>query len=198
MEKTWPGNRGTNEQTIDYVYYDFGGVAMIEAPRGDDDATVAGNSVGPASRTETAPSVIASTQSGSILDAEDTGSGTNYWLARVGGQDFRLQVADTEASRTRGLSGRGYLAADEAMLFIFPREQNLAFWMKDVAIPIDVLFIDADRRIVSVYTMEPEPGVADQNLRVYQSGLPAKYALEIKAGAAREHGIDVGDIVELR
>ncbi|MEK6964301.1 MAG: DUF192 domain-containing protein [Nanoarchaeota archaeon] len=103
---------------------------------------------------------------------------------------FKIEIVDTPALREKGLMNRSYLAEDQGMLFVFDREQVLTFWMKDTLIPLDILFIDQNERVVDIQTMglcleEPCPG--------YISRKPAQYALEINAGMAQRYGIQEGD-----
>ncbi len=119
-------------------------------------------------------------------------------IAIVEGQVFTLEVAATSEERSRGLMARTRLPYNAAMLFIYSRERNLVFWMKDTLIPVDILFLDSAGIVVDVQTMAPEPGVRDAELTRYPSAGPARYALEMNAGLAEVHGIVVGSHVELR
>ena len=116
----------------------------------------------------------------------------------VAGQDFTVELAITADERRRGLSGRESLPPDAGMLFVFEGERVLSFWMKDTLIPLDILFIDGERRIVDIHTMPPQPGVTDAELAVYRSSEPAMYALEVNAGVAAELGLELGVIVVFR
>ena len=107
------------------------------------------------------------------------------------GKSVRVQVevADSRAERERGLMFRTDIGLNEGMLFIFPQEQELAFWMKDTPLPLDIMFFDQDGHYVSSATMEPcEP----TRCRVYRSARIAKYALEVPAGFIRQHGVEDG------
>ena len=84
------------------------------------------------------------------------------------------------------------------MLFVYPKEDRWLFWMKDTSIPLDILFLDSNRMIVDIQTMQPEPGTPDSRLRRYQPRVPALYALEINAGMAQENRFQTGMVVELR
>lgn len=83
------------------------------------------------------------------------------------------------------------------MLFIFSQEQSLSFWMKDTLIPLDIIFLDNSQRIVGIRTMQTEPGVPDDKLRIYKSAAPALYAIEMNSGLAAKYGFTVGMVVEL-
>ncbi len=118
--------------------------------------------------------------------------------ALIGGQVFRLEVARTAEERARGLMNRPSLTRDSAMLFVFPEEDYRGFWMKNTLIPLDILFLDSRGVVVDVQTMTPQPGVRDSELTVYRSAAPARYAIEINAGMAREHGVEPGAQVLFR
>ena len=117
-------------------------------------------------------------------------------LAVMGGETFILELALTPAERSRGLSNREHLAPVGGMLFVFARESNRSFWMKETLIPLDILFLDEERRIVNIHTMHPQPGVPDGQLTLYRSTAPAQYAVEVNAGIAAELELAPGMVVE--
>ena len=84
------------------------------------------------------------------------------------------------------------------MLFVYEADRPLTFWMKNTLIPLDILFVDSGGLIVDIQTMQPQPGVADSNLRRYSSAAPARYAVEMNAGLADQHELAVGDQVQFR
>ena len=116
--------------------------------------------------------------------------------AVIGGHTFTLELATTVEERRIGLSNRDHLASNAGMLFVFKEESILSFWMKDTLIPLDILFLDQDRRIVDIRTMTPQPGVPTNQLTVYRSALPAMYAVELNAGTAAELGLAPGMVVD--
>ena len=79
------------------------------------------------------------------------------------------------------------------MLFVYPDEQDLSFWMKNTLIPLSIAYIDAQGRIVDIQDMKP----LDDDPPNYVSAEPAKYALEVNQGFFDEHGVKVGDRAEL-
>jgi uncharacterized membrane protein (UPF0127 family) len=107
------------------------------------------------------------------------------------GQRFSVEIAETDATREHGLMDRTEMAADHGMLFVFQDDIPRAFWMKNTKIPLDMLFFDADRRLVSVQHNVP-PCEADP-CPAYSSGAPARYVLELNAGQARKLGVSPGD-----
>ena len=66
------------------------------------------------------------------------------------GTRVRVEVADTEATRQRGLMFRDTLAPNEGMLFVFDASGFYPFWMKNTLIPLDILWLEADGRVVSI------------------------------------------------
>jgi len=104
---------------------------------------------------------------------------------------FQVEVADTPAKRELGLQYRRELADDHGMLFLFPSEQIQAFWMKNTPIPLDMIFIGSDRRIVGI--IEQTTPFSTNSLAV---SAPSQYVLEIKGGLSRLKGIAVSDPVQ--
>ena len=109
---------------------------------------------------------------------------------RVAGTPVTVEVAETEEARQRGLMNRDSLPEDRGMLFVYPEERRLSFWMRNTAIPLDIAFIDRTGRIVDVQPMEP----FEEETVV--SSAPAMYALEMNRGWFEAHGVEPGDAVE--
>ncbi len=116
----------------------------------------------------------------------------------IGDRAITLELATTPEERQRGLSNRTSLHPDAGMLFVFGEERTLSFWMKGTLIPLDILLIDEEQRIVDIQTMLPQPDTADNELTRYPSAEPAIYALEVNAGVAAELGLMPGMRVEFR
>ena len=109
-----------------------------------------------------------------------------------GDVSFTVEIADTPALRSRGLMHVEYLPEDEGMLFIFDDEGPRSFWMKNTLIPLDMIFMDDNFKVVSI-ARKSEPCNFDP-CPSYSSGAPAKYVLEINGGLSDELGIQEGDI----
>ena len=92
---------------------------------------------------------------------------------------------------------RASLPQDRGMLFVYPGEGLLRFWMLNTLIPLDIIFMDSEGIVVDVQTMLPEPAVPQNELRIYTSRGPAQYALEVNAGAAADCGVTVGAEIAL-
>lgn len=106
---------------------------------------------------------------------------------KIGSQTYHLEVAADRASREHGLMQRASLPHDAGMIFVFASEQLREFWMKDTLIPLDILFLDASGKVVSIHTMKP------LDLSTTSSERPAQYAIELNAGAVAKDGAKVGD-----
>ncbi|MCG8468039.1 MAG: DUF192 domain-containing protein [Gemmatimonadetes bacterium] len=109
---------------------------------------------------------------------------------RVSGIEGQVEIADDEAERSRGLMFREKLGENDGMLFIYPRERTLGFWMKNTLIPLDIAYADREGRIVDIQQMEP------QTLETHDSAAPAQYALEMNQGWFEANGVGIGDRIE--
>ncbi|MET0231273.1 MAG: DUF192 domain-containing protein [Rhodanobacteraceae bacterium] len=107
------------------------------------------------------------------------------------GKRFTIEIAEDEPSREHGLMDRTKMDDDHGMLFIFEDDAPRAFWMKNTKIPLDMIFLDSNRRVVSV-AHDAAPCIADP-CPAYSSGAPARYVLELNAGQAARLGLTSGD-----
>ncbi len=99
-----------------------------------------------------------------------------------------LEIADTEYERELGLMNRNEMKENEGMLFIFPEQKVLTFWMRNTLISLDMLFVNDQKKIVMIHKYTKT--LSDQS---YSSTLPAKYVVEVVAGYTDKHNITVGD-----
>ncbi len=102
-----------------------------------------------------------------------------------------LEVVDTELSRAKGLMFREYLPDKNGMFFIFPREDIYSFWMKHTLIPLDIIWLDKDLRVV--YSKSFIPPCETQDCPVYTPEEKARYVLEVNAGFCDFYQIKVND-----
>ncbi len=106
----------------------------------------------------------------------------------IGTAKLRIGIADTEATRELGLSGRTNLALDEGLFFVTDTPNMLGIWMKDMNFPIDVIWFDNNLKVITIVSnMLP-----DSYPTVYNPTVPAQYVLEVNAGVASKEGIKVG------
>jgi uncharacterized membrane protein (UPF0127 family) len=103
-----------------------------------------------------------------------------------------VEIANTPQKRAFGLMFRKDLSESQGMLFLFPREEPLSFWMKNTPLPLDIIFISSAHTIVSIaanttpFSEAPLPSVG-----------PAQFVLEVNAGFCQKHGITAGARVDL-
>lgn len=114
---------------------------------------------------------------------------------QIGGVNVLAEIADSDMEKAIGLMNRTSLGENNGMLFIFDDERTRSFWMKNTLIPLDMIFIAANGTIVDVTTMQPCKSLFCES---YRSKQPAKYVLEVNAGFSEEHGVEVGDSVDIK
>lgn len=112
-------------------------------------------------------------------------------LVHLGQTVFKTDVADTDAERKQGLSGVDTLAASEGMLFVFPSNDTWSIWMKGMNLPIDIVWLDEDKRVVHTEkNVQPDsPPHA-----TYRPSVPARYVVELSAGSVKKYKIKVNDV----
>lgn len=106
-----------------------------------------------------------------------------------GERRFSIEIADDDRERSAGLMFRTEMRDDHGMLFVFEQTRRLAFWMKNTPMPLDLVFIGADGRIVAILEGEPF------SIAPIAPEAPARFVLELKAGTAEKTGIADGDRV---
>lgn len=108
-----------------------------------------------------------------------------------GALTVQAELADTVEKRTRGLMFREHMEEEQGMLFLFPVEQQLTFWMRNTLIPLDMIFIRADHTILGVVenatprtdTARAVPGAS-------------QFVLEVNGGVAAKYGVKAGQTVD--
>ena len=105
--------------------------------------------------------------------------------------EITVEIAETENERAQGLMHRKKLPDGEGMLFVFDRDQQLSFWMKNTFIPLSIAFITSDGRITEIRNMQP------RDLTSIQSSRSVRYALEVPQGWFSRAGVNVGDVVRI-
>jgi hypothetical protein len=104
---------------------------------------------------------------------------------------FRVEIAETDADRQRGLMFREELDPDAGMAFLFESPVNGSFWMKNTLIPLDMIFINGDRQVVAMH--ESVPPCRRDPCPGYDSGAPARFVLELAGGTAKRLKLRPGD-----
>lgn len=115
------------------------------------------------------------------------------------GHAFDIEVAETIAARTQGLSGRASLDEGTGLLFLFRSPGNYGFWMKDMNFPIDILWFRGTKLVgIEKSAPPPTPETTLFGLKVYYPPEDVDRVLELPAGTAERYGFAPGDIYEFR
>lgn len=120
------------------------------------------------------------------------------WASSVCIKDTCVQVdvVSTPEDLQKGLQGREGLKENQGMLFLFEHDGLQRFWMKDMKFSIDMIWIDAQKRIVTIAPSRPP--CAQEPCAVYSPLNPARYVLEVPSGFALKHQLKTGDIFEFK
>ena len=126
-----------------------------------------------------------------ILHAATSTFITTERTLSIAGVGVAIAIADTPLEREQGLSGTTGLSDSEGMFFIFDRDDQHSFWMKDMAYAIDIIWISAAKKVVYI-----EKGVAPDTFpHAFTPPTPARYVLEVPAGFSETHRVQVGSEV---
>lgn len=110
---------------------------------------------------------------------------------------LKAAVAATSQEHKKGLSGRDGLPLDWSLLFVFGEVKPHVIWMKGMRFAIDIIWIDENKKVVDIAeSVPPEPSKKDKDLTRYTPRSDSKYILEMNAGLASLHNIQIGDSVE--
>jgi uncharacterized protein len=113
-----------------------------------------------------------------ILSATSLQADTNFATLSVSMKQnhYKLQIADTDARRLQGLMFRPRLASDEGMLFVYPASADHRIWMKNTLIPLTVIWMNQDARIVDIKLLLP---CKTPQCPIYSAPEPSRFILEL-------------------
>jgi len=116
---------------------------------------------------------------------------------KIGEIMLNIEMADTDATRAQGLSGKDGLAESEGMLFVFENSGYYGIWMKDMNFPIDIAWLDKDKKITYI-EKNVGPETYPKVFFASKNNIPILnlYVLETKAGFFENYKIEIGDTVE--
>ena len=109
---------------------------------------------------------------------------------QVGEQSIVVEIADESHERQRGLMYRKNLPVNHGMIFVYPDERVLSFWMKNTHIPLSIAYADGAGKIVHIADLKP------LDLSSVSSVYPAQYALEVNQGWFKNNSIEVGETIK--
>ena len=105
---------------------------------------------------------------------------------KINDKEYQVKVAKTEEDRRKGLQGVKELKQNEGMWFVFDSPQTVQFWMKDTEIPLDIIFIDEDYTVISIYKGKPNSETIAEEDNV-------NYVLELN----QDSGVKEGDEIDI-
>ena len=107
----------------------------------------------------------------------------------LSGHELRLEIADDEVERQRGLMNRSQLAAKAGMLFLYEKTDRHLMWMKNTLIPLDMIFLDDTMRVVYIHAQAKPHDLTP----IGQNAPPSKAIIELPGGSAADLAIQIGD-----
>lgn len=124
-------------------------------------------------------------------------SAQNYVIFHTQSGDYKIsvEIADTDKAIRKGLMLREKLEANSGMLFIFNDSAVRSFWMKNTLIPLDIIFVSEDKRVINI--AENALPCKAEPCESYKSASPAMYVIEIAGNESAAHGIRSGSAVEI-
>lgn len=127
----------------------------------------------------------------SVGTRQETSSNMQKSTLSLGVGVITVDVARTDAELVRGLSERTRLGDQEGMLFVFEKDSRQGIWMKDMNFPIDIIWLDSQKRVVHIVRdASPESYPV-----VFTPPVDARYVLEVPAGSVARWGVNVGGVV---
>jgi len=139
------------------------------------------------------PAIDASEQVAEIGETEAVMSPGTVATIGIGNTYFNVEIAKTNEERARGLMGRESLPENGGMWFVFPNNVQDEFWMKDTLVPLDIIYVDENMKVVHI-----NPNTVPESTEMISSEVPYRYVLEVPAGSAEKFDIKVDDVVEER
>jgi uncharacterized membrane protein (UPF0127 family) len=109
---------------------------------------------------------------------------------QLGSSMFHARVATNETDRTTGLSGVTELKSDQALLMAFPGEDEYGILMKDMKVPIDIVWLNKDKQVIYI-VLDASP---DSYPKVFKPKTPAKYVVELPAGMVGSSAIKTNNL----
>jgi len=116
-------------------------------------------------------------------------------VVKIAGQTIYLEVAQTPQQQATGLMHRTELASNQGMLFPFNPPQTVGFWMKNVPIPLDIIFLHHNKVVKIAGNLPPCTG---DPCAVYPSGGPIDQVIELRGGLAAQLGLELGDSLSVK
>lgn len=135
---------------------------------------------------------------GSNIDLPFLPQSPHFANLSINDKTIKVELADTQEKRKKGLAGKNSLAENEGMLFIFPKSDKYPFWMKGLKFALDFVWI-RDSEVVDILEniSPPATGQPDSELPIYSAKEPVDKVLELNAGTVQKLNIKIGDTVKI-
>lgn len=114
----------------------------------------------------------------------------------IGAAQYRVELAITQAEKSKGLSGRPDLDDGHGLLFVYDHKEQYRFWMKGMKFPLDFVWI-ADGKVVDLTENVPPP-VSEENPAILSPKTPVNQILELPGGSISRSGLKIGDGVKVK
>lgn len=125
-------------------------------------------------------------------------SGPSFHTLTINGNSLKVEIADNDSKRNKGLSGRNSLGTDSGMLFVYDKSGDHTFWMKGMKFALDFVWIRGDLATeVTENVSPPAPNTPDSNLPLYSPKNNVDKILEVNAGTVLRLNIKPGDKIIL-
>lgn len=111
----------------------------------------------------------------------------------MGDAVFSAQVAKTDEQRVKGLSGKTGIGVDEALLFVYDSDGKWGIWMKDMHFPIDIVWLDKDKKVVHIVKNAPPESYPYETFTPMED---ARYVVELAAGTVAKKSIAIGGLAK--
>ena len=118
---------------------------------------------------------------------------SNFINIKINETNYKVELAKTTSQKIKGLSKREKLCSNCGMLFVFGFETKLPFWMKDTMIPLDMIWLDKNGKVVDIKNVTE----TNNSQKIYQNETPALYVLELNINDSQKLNLKIGDIIQL-
>ncbi|MBI2465086.1 DUF192 domain-containing protein [Candidatus Shapirobacteria bacterium] len=115
----------------------------------------------------------------------------------IKGQEYTLEIASTISQKSKGLMKRNSLCSNCGMIFVSEAPSEQIFWMKNTLIPLDIIFLDPDGKVINIESAVPQPSVPDLQLKLYRSTAPSQFVIELNSGEAKKLNLVPGDVINV-
>ncbi len=116
-------------------------------------------------------------------------------IVTIANQNFKVTVASSQQEKEIGLSEAKSLQQNQGMIFLFEKPDYYSFWMKNMKIPIDIIYISKNTIVTIINNVQP-PKSNNENLVIYAPTKPADKVLEIQAGLSEKYNFRNGNEVK--